>query len=311
MKYIKKYVSIMALGAMVFSSSNVLASKKKSPKDKKDDSKKTLSITNNLIIKLAYQNLPVITKLEGVAEKNVSTEAISFARQGGYSILVPSMDNCNLNAISLNGLTVSLENDLNNSVSVGVVKILDAENNVLQTFTSTHGIVYSISRSEDLVALGCEDGSVEIWNKKSGALYRTLTIENNTNSSIIFLAWICHNEKQCLVSAALDGSITMWDVDAQRWVQKFSCEKEQTRVGLVQKVVESMNYNEKTKQLIVIQVSGFEKRSGIICTCFVPSKDLNYFFKNLKKMVELLEKHNNKKPNLLDDIKILFKSEFC
>lgn len=72
------------------------------------------------------------------------------------------------------------------------------------------------SRDGNLLAIGTSDPSVRIWSRLSGTLMFNLMEHKGTITSVRF-----SSNGKLLLSASLDGSIFLWDVERHKLKQKF------------------------------------------------------------------------------------------
>jgi WD40 repeat protein len=72
------------------------------------------------------------------------------------------------------------------------------------------------TRDGNLLAIGTNDPNVRVWSRLTGNLTLNLREHSTTITSVRFSA-----NGKLLLSASLDGSILLWDVEKQNLQQKF------------------------------------------------------------------------------------------
>jgi transducin (beta)-like 1 len=72
------------------------------------------------------------------------------------------------------------------------------------------------SRDGNLLAIGTNDPNVRVWSRTTGKLILNLQEHSGTITSVRFSA-----NGKLLLSASLDGSILLWDIEKQILQQKF------------------------------------------------------------------------------------------
>ncbi|SEH06047.1 WD domain%2C G-beta repeat [Candidatus Venteria ishoeyi] len=92
----------------------------------------------------------------------------------------------------------------------GTVKLWDVKSGALKQTLQAQSRVWSVAfDAQGLLASGSRDGTVKLWDVKSGALKQTLQAQSPINS-------VAFDAQGLLASGSYDGTVKLWDVTQEQ-----------------------------------------------------------------------------------------------